>query len=247
MQKPLQTVLVSYPEEEMDAVSGAMLPSHLRKWLIALDTLYILSSALIWNLLVLFVLWLNPSLLLHKHDLSFSCLCRSRPCSQNSGDSNTHTNQNQLQFLLKNSLNVFKVQVCFQVTQLKEHCIEKSTANHRGKNLANLFAANVTFWEFYFPNFYKLWWLIFQISQCQGSAPGLAKTRKLPAQPESQWQLEQTSVNGQLAPDTSHIFVSYHWDYLDKIHSCCRKITAINKQAWVTAINQRNSSFISKN
>ena len=39
-----------------------------------------------------------------------SCLCRSRPRSQNCSDSNAHTNQNQLQFLLKNSLNVFKVQ-----------------------------------------------------------------------------------------------------------------------------------------
>lgn len=35
-------------------------------------------------------------------------------------------------------------------------------------------------------------------------------------------------------------FISHRWAYPDKIHSRCRKITAINKKARVTGINKRN-------
>lgn len=54
----------------------------------------------------------ESQLLLHRQQYPSSAACAEavRPRSQNRSDNNAHTNQNQLQLLLKNSLTVFKVQ-----------------------------------------------------------------------------------------------------------------------------------------
>lgn len=112
-------------------------------------------------------------------------------------------------------------------------------------NLADLSAANVTFWELQVPSFLQSLMAHFHDLPVQGSASGLAKKRKL-----------KTPLNSQCSCDTfvlmcnwHHVlpaFISHHWVYLDKIHSCCRKITAVNKKAWVTEINKRNYHHLYK-
>lgn len=109
---------------------------------------------------------------------------------------------------------------------------------------ADLSAANLTFRELQLPSFLQFGQLVFLLYQDRGQHQGwlIQKAASTATQ-----LVAAVTVLCQCAIGTTCFYLWNHQRvYLDEIHGCCRKITAIDKKSWVTEINKRNYHHLYK-